>query len=147
MQGQDIVDMLLADEPRIATAISSGAGWEIWMQVEFFILSMAKAWSVARELPYPAPSAQKLDFGLQDNKVNFAVELKVESATTAGAGFLPSFRADLVKIAAYTGVPAGNRFVVGIAYSGAAKAASAAVAGAGVTYKAGTSIGVLVQKV
>ena len=38
MRNVDLQALILSDSNRIATAISTGAAWEIWMQVELAIL-------------------------------------------------------------------------------------------------------------
>jgi hypothetical protein len=121
MNNQDLSNMILGDEARIAEAISTGAAWEIWMQVELIILFRRLGIRAARELPYPADSKLRLDVLAQDNGGQYAIELKVESATNAGTALLSSVQQDIDKITAYQ-APAA-RWVVAIGYSADAKSA------------------------
>lgn len=126
MKPQDFVNLILADEPQIAAAISTGAAFEIWFQVELSILFRKANLQAARELPYPAPNAKwSLDTAIQDSDGLHAIELKVESATNAGKAVVTAMQLDAVKIANYTqdNVKGLTRWVVALGYSDEAKKA------------------------
>lgn len=150
MTPQDIITVVLGDELRIVDAISAGAGWEVWMQVEFVILCRQRGWQVAREIPYPGNSGYKLDFLLGDQQQQFPVEMKVESATNAGAAVLTAFRNDVDKLDTYPAdAQTTTGYVLGLAYSSAGRNALQTYAGQGQNrlYQMGQSIGVLVESV
>jgi hypothetical protein len=123
-----LTNIILADEPHIIQAISCGAAWEIWFQVEMVILLRNAQLQAARELPYPAPSNASLDLSAQDAAGVHAIEMKVESATNAGAAIVTAINIDVQKIQGYH---LGNnqapfaRWVLGVGYSVAAKNAMA----------------------
>jgi hypothetical protein len=56
---ETLAKLLISHEGRITDAISTGAQWEIWLQVEFLLWirdegsARREDWSAARELPYP----------------------------------------------------------------------------------------------
>lgn len=152
MTPQQLIICVLGDEQRIADAISAGAGWEVWMQVEFVILCRARGWQVAREIPYPGNTGYILDFLLGDQQQQFPVELKVESATNAGPAVLTAFTNDVAKLASFPANPqSAIGYALGIAYSSVAKNAFQNYAAQGQNqnrlYQAGQSIGVLVETV
>lgn len=150
MTPQQLIICVLGDELRIAEAVSAGAGWEVWMQVEFVILCRARGWQVAREVPYGGNSNSILDFLLGDQQQGYATEMKVESATNSGAAVLGAFTNDVAKLAGY---PANQQvatgYALGIAYSSTAKNAFQNYAGQNQNriYQAGQAIGVLVETV
>lgn len=148
MINTDIVNMLIIDRSHIAQAISTGAAWEIWQQVELVVLLRLRGDSAAREVPYPAPfAAQSLDVLAGDANGSYAIELKVESATNAGAALLPAAQQDMVKIQNYQAPNLQARWVVAIAYSGVARNALnqfAQVAANNAIYQEADSVGVLV---
>jgi hypothetical protein len=114
-------NIIFGDSGRIVAAITTGAGWEIWMQVELTILLRANNIQAAREVPYPPPNGNlTLDVIAQDNAGIYAIELKVESATNAGAAIINAINQDRQKITLYPQPNPGARWVVGIGYSNAA---------------------------
>lgn len=127
MTSNELLGIILADSNRIKTAIETGAAWEIWMQVELAVLLRGVNMQVTREVPYPPPNNnQRLDTLAQDVAGCYAIELKVESATTGGnAGtMLKSIQNDIFKVNGYevdVGVPTDNnllaKWVVVIFYS------------------------------
>lgn len=124
MQAKDIVDSVLSDQSRIATAISMGAAWEAWMRVELAILLRERGYSVAREVPYPPPrDEQTLDLlaGEESLQTAYAIELKVECAAHSGPAVLAAAREDMTKIQGYSLAGLGARWVVVIAYSATAR--------------------------
>lgn len=123
MTANDLLGLILGDSQRIATAISTGAGWEIWMQVELALLFRETGFQVAREVRYPPPvDSLRLDLLVQDPiGSRYAIEMKVESATNSGAGIIASLENDLVKIGRYNVEGLTEKWVVGIAYSNVAK--------------------------
>ena len=56
MNNVNLQNLILADCDRIAQAISTGAAWEIWMQVELVLILRAAGVQAAREVPYPPPN-------------------------------------------------------------------------------------------
>ncbi len=148
MNNLDVVNMLLIDRTRITQAITTGAAWELWAQVELIVLLRSSGINAAREVPYPAPYANlSLDIIAQDAFGQYAIELKVESATNAGAAILAAAQQDMLKIQHYILAGAGARWVVAVAYSAVARNALAGFAAVGVNnaiYHEADSIGVLV---
>lgn len=144
-------NLILADTPRIATAISTGAAWEIWMQVELCLILRDGGLQGAREVPYPFPNQNwSLDVRAQDNAGTYAIELKVESATNAGAIVIGGINQDRQKIASYPAQNPGARWVVGIGYSSVARNAMMQFAGVGGNasiYAEQNSVGVLIATV
>ena len=155
----DLQKAVLADGSRFESAIVAGAGWEIWAQIELFILGKNLGSQVAREVPYPAGNLS-LDLLLRDKADNsvHAVELKVESATNAGSAIVAALKSDIAKLAAYA-LPAGQgsvtKWAIAIAYSAGANGARpalqayAALPGVApqVAYSEANNVGVLVVKV
>jgi hypothetical protein len=148
MTNVDLSNWLLADHGRIVEAISTGAAWEIWMQVEMLIILRQHNIAGAREVPFPPPyQAQHLDVSAQDAiGGRYAIELKVESATNAGAALLVSAQSDMLKIANYNAPCLVARWVVAIGYSSTARQALNGYAGVpfnNAIYNELNSIGVL----
>jgi hypothetical protein len=156
MTNQNLLTSIIGDAGRIATAISTGAAWEIWMQVELILLLRGQNVEAARELPYPAPNqALSLDAAAKDNQGRYAIELKVESANAAGAQVLAGVRQDAAKILNFNfgpvvaGLPT-IRWVVGIGYSEPGKTALRNFAGVPANhaiYNVNNNIGVMVVTV
>jgi hypothetical protein len=144
-------NLLFADSARIIEAITTGAAWEIWMQVEMVLILRAGGLQAAREVPYPPPNANlSLDVISQDNAGRYAIELKVESANNAGAGIMNGINTDRAKIALYPQPNPGARWVVGIGYSVAAVRAMQAFAQNGANnaiYAYQNNLGILVATV
>ncbi|WIE47524.1 hypothetical protein [Pseudomonas sp. GM17] len=121
MRNTELSHIILSDHSRIEAAISTGAAWEVWFQVEFLLLLRAAHLSTAREIPYPPPNqALHLDLLAQQGVESYAIEVKVESATNAGNKLLAETCKDIEKIAKYT-EPVEARWVVSLAYSDVAK--------------------------
>lgn len=122
MNNQNLAYMILNDSARITQAITTGAAWEIWMQVELILLFRQAGIQAAREVPYPPPNVNwRLDALAQDNDGRYAIELKVESANNAGAAVLASTQQDMNKIVHYPAPNPGSRWVVAIGYSANAR--------------------------
>jgi hypothetical protein len=118
MHNVQLQNIIFGDNARIAEAITTGAAWEIWMQVELVILLRASNIQAAREVPYPPPNGNlSLDVLAQDNAGLYAIEMKVESANNAGANIINAINQDRNKIALYPQPNPGARWVVGIGYS------------------------------
>lgn len=151
MNNVDLQNLILSDSQRIAAAIATGAGWEIWMQVELTILLRANGVQAAREVPYPPPNqAQSLDILAQDQSGRYAIELKVESANNSGTAIINGINQDRAKIANYPQPNPGARWVVGIGYSHGALQAMQAFANVGTNnaiFAFANGIGVLVATV
>ena len=121
MTNAQLQQLIFGDSVRIVEAITTGAAWEIWMQVELVLLLRQNNVLAAREVPYPPPNQNlRLDCIAQDNQGMYAIEMKVESANNAGAQIVNALNADRLKIANYPQPNPGARWVVGIAYSQAA---------------------------
>jgi hypothetical protein len=146
---ETLIVLILGDEARIVEAISAGAGYEVWMQVEFVLLCRANEWSVAREVPYGNGTKLILDFLLGRWQQRYAVELKVESARNAGKGVLLEFVKDVEKLALYHIDELAGRYAVAIAYSDEAnkRFAMYVTEGPNRSYKRLGAIGVLVENV
>lgn len=125
MTATDVMNMIILDGENISAAISTGASWEIWMQVELVFLFNRQGCQTAREVTYPHPyNSLRLDLLVKDRTGTQAgIELKVESATNAGAAVLVNALEDVVKIRAYSSPGTTDRWVISIGYSDAAKAA------------------------
>ncbi|AXK52216.1 MULTISPECIES: hypothetical protein [Pseudomonas] len=121
MKNTDLSQLILSDHARIEAAISTGAAWEVWFQVEFLMLLRSAHVAAAREVPYPNPnSGLRLDVLAQQNGENYAIELKVESATNAGNKLLAETQKDIEKLTKYTS-PVAARWAVALGYSDVAK--------------------------
>lgn len=121
MNNVGLQNLVFGDSGRIVEAISTGAAWEVWMQVELILILRAAGLQAAREVPYPPPNgAWRLDCICQDNAGTYAIELKVESANNAGAQIVVGIAQDRVKLANYPAQNPGARWVLGIGYSVAA---------------------------
>lgn len=123
LTANDVLGLIISDAGRIATAISTGAQWEVWMQVELACIFRANGFNVARELPYPYPFPRmRLDLAVQDPAgAYYAIELKVESATNSGPAVVRGVEEDVVKIGRFNIEGLADKWVVGVAYSAAAK--------------------------
>lgn len=118
MNNVQLQNLIFGDAARIVQAITTGAAWEIWMQVELVLILRAGGLQAAREVPYPPPNANlSLDVISQDQAGVYAIELKVESANNAGAAIINGINTDRAKIALYPQPHPGFRWVVGIGYS------------------------------
>ncbi|MBD2629256.1 hypothetical protein [Trichormus variabilis] len=150
MNNMDLSRYILAETGRITQAITTGAAWEIWMQVELIILLRNQRIQAAREVPYPMNPNLSLDALAQDNHGKYAIELKVESATNAGVQLLQSAQQDVNKIRNYPAPHPGTRWVVAIGYSADARNALqifANVVGNNAIYNMAQNIGVMVVTV
>lgn len=148
MTNNDVINMLIIERSRIAQAVSTGAAWEIWQQVELVVLLRLRGCNAGREVPYPPPyNAQSLDVLAGDAGGSYAIELKVESATNAGTALLPAAQQDMAKIQNYHAPNLSARWVVAIAYSDVARKALnkfAQTAANNAVYQEADSVGVLV---
>ncbi|AZC18086.1 hypothetical protein [Pseudomonas sp. CMR5c] len=121
MKNTQLSQLILNDHARIEAAISTGAAWEVWFQVEFLMLLRAAHLSAAREVPYPKPNQDlRLDVLARQGVEDYAIELKVESATNAGNRLLAETRKDITKLTKYT-EPVEARWAVALGYSDVAK--------------------------
>ena len=151
MTNAQLQNLIFGDAVRIVDAIGTGSAWEVWMQVELVIILHAANIQAAREVPYPAPNQQlRLDVIAQDVAGRYAIELKVESATNAGAAIINSINLDRQKIALDPQPIPGARWVVGIGYSQVAVQAMNAFAnnqGNNSIFAYGHTFGVLIATV
>lgn len=123
MKNTQLSQLILNDHARIEAAIATGAAWEIWFQVEFLILLLRQPhMSAAREVPYPPPNEKlRLDVLARQGVDEYAIELKVESATNAGRKLLEEIDKDILKLKKYTNQTVEARWAVGLGYSNEAK--------------------------
>lgn len=148
MTNNNLVAFVLANTGRIAAAISTGAAWEIWMQVELILMLRQNQLQAAREVPYPGTN-NYLDAMAADSQGSYAIELKVESATNSGRALFNAVLADRTKIATYNAANT-TRWVLSIAYSIDAKNALrtfAANIANNAIYAEANSLGILVATV
>lgn len=117
---QQLAALILSASQRIQYAISTGAAWEIWIQVELLIMVRTVGFEAARETPYPNNNNAKLDLLMKNAGHYFAIELKVESAHNSGHSLISAIDKDVNKIASYNAANT-TRWVVSIAYSDTAK--------------------------
>jgi hypothetical protein len=121
MNNVEFSQLILNDHARIEKAITTGAAWEIWFQVECVVLLMNAGLQAAREVPYPRPhQAMHLDVLARHDLEDYAIELKVESATNAGKKLLPEVKKDILKLEKYS-ASVHARWVAALAYSDEAK--------------------------
>ncbi|UZJ58040.1 hypothetical protein OKW98_15600 [Pseudomonas sp. KU26590] len=153
MTPNDLISQIINDSQRLTLAIQTGAQWELWMQVEMYIMLFGMPGvTVAREVPYGA-TRMTLDFLATDQHGRYAIELKVESATNAGASVMTQAMSDVQKIAQYVAPDALHlsRYVIAIGYSAPARTALRAAgaahpaAVAASAYNEVNSIGVLIM--
>lgn len=116
--------LILASSERIACAMSSGAGAEIWLQVELALLLCEQGASVERQLCYPAPRQRwHLDLWAELQGQLLAIELRVENAANSGSMLLNQVHQELAKLVYFTPVPIEGRWVAALAHSSAGRAA------------------------
>jgi hypothetical protein len=120
IKSEDLAGLFLAHNERICDAISTGAGWEVWMQVELVLLFRSQEFQAAREIFYSKKGRDepRLDVLARDRDGAYAIELKVESANNSGS-IMDSVVQDMDKIKGFTftsDFPI-TRWVVAIAYS------------------------------
>jgi hypothetical protein len=154
MTKEELCNFFINRSPAIREAISTGAGWEVWLQVDFILAVRQdlQGYSAAREVPYPY-SSKKLDLLIGNNEVRNPIEIKVESANKS-APFGYRLQQDVLKIKGFF-IESDNfplsRMVVGIGYSPAAKGAMQNYAdqhpNSTIFRVSGTGIGVLVRSV
>jgi len=143
LTGGDIVDLVFSKSARIQEVIQHGAGWEIWLQIELAGWLRQHGCHTAREAPYG--DGQSLDILASKNGTVVAIEIKVEGASTAVAGFIPSVRADVRKIQGYNAVAVDERLVLAVGYGGYARRTLEEYGhDIGVTYRTDGIIGVAV---
>jgi hypothetical protein len=150
MTNNELANLLVADTTRIVDAITTGAAWEIWMQVELIIILRQNGKQAAREVQYGDASNLYLDALVRDQNEAYAIELKVESANNSGIALLTAMQADIAKIKGYPAASVNGRWVVSMAYSGDAKKALqtfSATPANNAVYAELNSVGVLVATV
>ena len=153
MNIEELLGLILGDSKQIAEAISAGAGWEIWMQIEMVSILRAAGMQVAREIHYPEPfEALSVDLVASKEGTSYAIELKCEtggkSGKAGGKPILTALESDAAKITSFSiGPSAPKRWVVGIAYSAPSKKKFAAYADLhsnAAAYGESNSVGVIV---
>jgi hypothetical protein len=78
------LNLILGISGRIKQAVTAGAQFEIWMQVELYLLLLENRIAVARELNY-ADNRRSLDLLIGNGQGDYAaVELKVQSGGPGG---------------------------------------------------------------
>lgn len=154
MTPQQFTNWVFGDNQRIGASITSGSAWEIWMQVELYLILQNQGLQCARELSYPAPHQRKsLDLLARDNTGFTAIELKVESAHNAARGLLNKVIQDATKVRTFNAPDRRAqllRWSVGIAYSDQARNDFARYrdqSGPNVYYQEANPIGILIINV
>ena len=152
IQPQQVVSEILRQHDDFAAAVSSGAAWEIWAQVQLFVTFLLGHYQVAREVPYDQ-GRQRLDLLVGDDGLAYAIELKVESATNSGASaVIRALEVDVRKIELFhpDDLNLQAKWVIGIAYSAQARQALSRLAEQNresMIYQDAASIGVLLIEV
>lgn len=147
MEPSDLIDLILQHEHDWIEAISTGAGWELWGQVEVSKYLLRRYGVMGREVPYSG-STKSVDIAVQIAKQNYFIEMKVESArnsgTFAGESLLKAVGDDLAKIRQFEGQ--GHIWVLVIAYSIASKSELLEMSSDAPTflYKTGKVLGIAV---
>lgn len=118
MTPQNLAQVILQNGQQVADAISTGSGWEVWLQVQLLLwLRQANVFG-AREIAYPPPNPRwHLDLIAQDAGVTYAMELKVQSANDATVDLGMGILNDLQKLALFTLIPNAVKWAVGVAYT------------------------------
>jgi hypothetical protein len=108
-------DYLLDQAERVGRASRTGAGWEIWLQVELYLFARWETHGdIQREKPYGSNAKGRTDFLLNDSqaKGRTLVEIKTRLPGEGAADFLKRFGGDFDK---QTTAPKGTRtLVVGV---------------------------------
>lgn len=113
---EQVTNLILQKHEKISEAITTGAAWEIWMQVELYLwLKQLTGIQVSREIRYSSESNQRFDILVATVDNHYTIELKVQSATNATLQYLSNFSNDINKIEESN--KAGKKWVIGIAYS------------------------------
>lgn len=120
MNEKQFLDLVLQCANSYVSAIQTGAQWEIAAQV-FICMKLLEFWGVqGREIKYPNSDKKAVDIAFQLNQVNYAVELKVESATSvnvfAGVSLHQAIADDTEKLKTFN-MDGAVKWVVIIAYS------------------------------
>lgn len=125
MNEKDFLNVVLQASNLYVSAISTGAQWEVAAQV-FIAMKLQQGYGVmGREIKYPDSNKKAVDIAFQYNQINYAVELKVESANEAGkfagVSLKSALSEDAEKIKNFN-LPGAKKWVVCIAYSSTSKA-------------------------
>lgn len=125
MNEKDFLNVVLQCAKMFASAIETGAQWEIAAQV-FISMKLKQGFGVmGREIKYPESERTAVDLAFSYNETVYAVEIKVESANTAGkfAGVSldKALSDDAEKIKNFN-LPGAVKWVVIVAYSVDSKA-------------------------
>ena len=162
MEPSDFAGAILRGEQSMVEAISTGAQWEVWLQVELLRVWMKGGNGAgAREVQYPAPLTRyHADLVLSDHDSLYVIELKVEGGGNrrgGGAGnataFFQAMNNDVIKLQSFQSGPVGMgdrklvKWAVGIAYSTQVKEAATTWQSQKVLYQSGSTIGVVVVSV
>jgi hypothetical protein len=120
MNEKEFLNLVLQCANSYASAIQTGAQWEVAAQV-FISMKMLEFYGVqGREIKYPDSDKKAVDLAFQINQINYAVEIKVESATSvnvfAGVSLNQAIADDTEKIKNFN-MPGAVKWVVVIAYS------------------------------
>lgn len=108
-------DYLLDQTEKVVRASRTGAGWEIWLQVELYLFARWETHGdIQREKPYGSNTKGRTDFLLNDSqsKGRTLVEIKTRLSNEGAADFLKRVGGDFDK---QTTAPKGTRtLVVGV---------------------------------
>ncbi len=98
MNASDLTDLILNLSDRIVRAVTTGADWEIWLQVEIALALEEKGITVTREVKYPSNFNWQLDFLVGVGLDLCAIELKVQSALGRALELWSGIDSDLTKL-------------------------------------------------
>jgi hypothetical protein len=124
MNERDFLNAVLQCVGMFSSAVSTGAQWEIAAQV-FISMKLMEGYGVmGREIKYPNSNKKAVDLAFQYNQVNYAVEIKVESANEAGkfagVSLKSALAEDSEKLKTFN-LPGAVKWVVCVAYSSKSK--------------------------
>ena len=98
--------LILGNGQHVADAITTGSGWEVWLQVQLLLWLRQGNVFGAREIPYPPPNQRwRLDVVCQDAQGSYALELKVQSANDATVDLGFGVLNDLQSLTFFSGIP------------------------------------------
>ena len=125
MNERDFLNAVLQCVRMFSSAVSTGAQWEVAAQV-FISMKLMEGYGVmGREIKYPNSNKKAVDLAFQYKEVNYAVEIKVESANDAGkfagVSLQSALSEDAEKLKNFN-MPGAVKWVVCVAYSSASKA-------------------------
>ena len=118
MTPQNLAQVILVNGQQVADAITTGSGWEVWLQVQLLLWLRQNNIFGAREIAYPPPNNRwRLDLITQDPSGAYAMELKVQSANDATVDLGMGVLNDIQKLSFFTAIPTAAKWAVGVAYT------------------------------